>query len=338
MNNAFELIPFTIEIVGEVRENNLAEVMPSIREWLESINRNPQTDEEFGDAELDVKRLAEAEKRLKEAKDKALADASSIQELFKSIEDATGEIREARLELEKVIANEKEKRKADLVEEALATFDIDPMDARKFYLKGLQESMKGKRTLDSMKTALRIYATTQQGVITANRKAIETFEKAHGQDMTMDRRELEVKSAEFVTGELRRRFEAKKAADERKRLEAEAVEQKAAAAKAQAELEASKQPAAPAPLPTPPKIGTIPTGSKAPVENVVPFQSEAPVMEPISDVEEWKQFSATVYAAFALIKEHRERLRYSANVERAMAFGQGINPLWKAVNSKEVAS
>jgi len=341
MNHPLELTPFTLEIVGEVKLNNLSEIMPMIREGLATINRQPTTDEEFGQAELDVKKIKGAEDALKAAKDKAISDAASIQDFFKSIDDASKELAAARLELEKVIALKKEEVKTSIVDDALATFDIDSMDARRSFAKPLQEVMKGKRTLDSMRTACRVYAATQQAMIAKNRKAIETFEKAHGPDMTLDRRELELKSGEYVEGELRRRFEAKKAHDERKRLEAEAAEQKAAAAKAQAELAAAKAPDKPEPLPAPPKIGSIPTGSKAVApggSNVVPFSLE-PEPSTISEADEWNQFFATIKAAFSLIREHKMRLTHERNETDASELGAVVNAWSQSVRAKrEVAS
>jgi hypothetical protein len=234
MNNTFTIIPLAIEARGEVIASNVDEVREMVRAALSNINRNLTTDEEFGQAELDVKALKGAEEDFTSAKEKALRDAESLYNLFAAIDATVEEIRKPRLELENLIKKRKEEVKSELIDEALETFDIDPRDARKMFLGGLQGVIKGKRTLDSMRRELRVYAATQQGIITANRKSIQTFENAHGQDLTMDRTELELKSSEYVTGELRRRFEAKKAADERKRLEEEAAKARAAEAKAKA--------------------------------------------------------------------------------------------------------
>ena len=349
MNPTFQIIPLTIEARGEIIANNLPEFRELVREALGNINRDLRTDEEFGQAELDVKALKSAEDAVKAAAIQAFDE--KLKTMIDELNATAEEIRLPRLELEKLIAARKEEVKSEIIEAELANYDIDPMDARKAFLKSLQEAIKGKRTVESMQKACRIVQKTTHAVITTNRKSIESFENAHGQDMTMDRRELELKSGEFVNGELRRRFEAKKAADERKRLEEEAATQRAAAAKAQAELEASKQPEkgpsqampAMAPLPTPPKIGSIPVGAKAAApgeSNVVPFSAPAPAPElpTIGEAEEWKQVEETVYAAFALIKAHRERLVNRRNIDRLLAFGPMVNEAWKAVKNQEVAS
>lgn len=341
MNHSFTIIPLTIEARGEIITNNLPEFRELVREALGNINRDLKTDEEFGQAELDVKALKEAEETVRSAAIQAFDE--KLKALVDGLNETADEIRTPRLELENLIKKRKEEVKSELVEEALATFDIDPLDARKHYLSGLQGAMRGKRTLESMRRELRVYATTQQGIIATNRKSIETFENAHGQDMTMDRRELELKGNEYVTGELRRRFEAKKAADEKKRLEEEAATARAAEAKAKAEAEAAKKVAAaptkPAPLPTPPKIGSIPTGANAaPPSNVVPIHQPAEAQAAISEAQEWAEMTATVKAAFGLIKEHRERLIHDANKARINHFGALVNECWKESNRMEVTA
>jgi hypothetical protein len=64
----------------------------------------------------------------------------------------------------------------------------------------------------------------------------------------------------------------------------------------------------------------------------VPFALE-PTPETITEEDEWKQAEATVFAAFALIKEHRERLIHPRNMNRLMAFGPLVNHAWKEVKN-----
>ena len=340
MNHSFEIIPLTIEARGEVIASNVDEVREMVRAALCNINRDLNTDEEFGQAELDVKALKGAEDRFAEAKEKALKDAEALHELFAAIDATVEEIRKPRLELEKLIAKRKEEVKADLIAEAMGKLECASRLRQSAFGKSVAEAIKGKRTLDSMRKALDVTVTVHNGTIRKNRAAIESFAKAHGEDLVMDGEDLEVKSPDSVEAELRRRFEAKKATEDKKRLELEAAAAREAEAKAKAEAEAAKQPVKPAPLPEPPKIGGIPTGSKAAApgqSNVVPF-APSPEVPAITADEEWTQMEATVKAAFGLIKEHRERLVHDANKDRIAAFGAGVNALWKELNAKEVAS
>jgi hypothetical protein len=316
----FSIIPLTVETRGEIITNNLAEFRELVREALSSINRDLKTDEEFGQAELDVEALKAAEESVREAAIKSFDD--QLKALVDALNQAAEEIRVPRLELERLITARKEAVKSEIIEEHLAAFDIDPMDARRNYLTGLQNALKRKRTLESMRKACEVFRASSQAVIHANRKSIATFEAAHGQYLTMDRRELELKSSEYLTGELRRRFDVKKANDERKRLEEEAATARAAEAKAKAEMEQPK-PSSPNSLPTPPRAGSIPVGRRA---------KNGPTPE-----EEWAEMAARVKAAFAPIKEHRETLTHECNQRRMMRFGAAVNVLWRDICTMEVS-
>lgn len=330
-NHPFTIIPLTVEARGEIITNNLPEFRELVRQALGNVNRDLVSDEQFGQAELDVKALKEAEDAVRTAAVKAFDD--QLKALVDGLNETAEEIRVPRLELEKLIAKRKEDVKSEIIEEFLAAFDIDPKTARKHFLAGLQSNIKGKRTLESMRTACRVYQTTQQAMIIQSRASIERFVGKFGPELVMDRRELELKSVEAVEAELIRRIEAKKAADEAAKLKAEADAAKAETAKAQAALaEANKPPAAPPQKQ--PEGGSVSTPAAS---NVVPFAAEAPAPSAIGEAEEWKQITATVIAAFGLIKEHRERLTHEANRTRMLNFGSGVNALWKEINAKEGA-
>ncbi len=333
----FSIIPLTIETRGEIVTNNLAEFRELVREALGGINRDLKTDEEFGQAELDVKALKTAEESVRDAAIKSFDD--QLKALVDALNETAEEIRVPRLELERLIASRKESVKTEIVEEFLAAFDIDPLDARRNYLAGLQNAIKGKRTLESMRKACEVFQATSQAVIHTNRKSIATFEAAHGQDLTMDRRELELKSGEYLTGELRRRFDAKKAADERKRLEDEAAEAKAAEAKAKADLEASKKVVVENGSGVSERIGSQTMPAMAPLpqpppSNVIDMRTTEAVT--LSEAEEWAEMTATVKAAFGTVKAHRERLIHDANKRKIVSFGASVNAVW-ATLKEEVA-
>ena len=328
MNHPFELIPLTVEAKAEIIANNLPEFREMVKAAIAGINRDLATDEDFDQAAEDVKKLKYAEDTVRETALKVFDE--QIQALHGELNAAADEFRLPRLELEKLIKDRKEQLRAGIVETYLAEYDIDPMDAQRHFKAGLESATKGKRTVESMEMACRVYQSMTQSVIYKTRAIIESFEKAHGPEMVMDRRELELKSPEYVEGELRRRFEAKKAADERARLEAEAD-------KAKAELETTKAPAMKgmlpkSDLPPPPKIGSIPVG------NVVPFDKPK---EALTEDQEWMEMKATVIFAFGLIKEQKEKMRHDRNVAAIEAFGADVNAAWKIASEsrkqKEVA-
>lgn len=333
----FSVIPLTIEARGEIITNNLPEFRELVREALGNINRDLVTDEQFGQAELDVKALKEAEDAVRTAAVRAFDD--QLKALVDGLNDTAEEIRAPRLELEKLIAKRKEAVKSEIVEEFLAAFDIDPRDARKHFLLGLECAIKGKRTLESMRTACRVFQTTQQAKIIEARASIERFVGKFGKDLVMDARELELKGREAVEAELLRRYEAKQAADAAAKLKAEADDAKAEAAKAQAALaEANKPPAVPsiAADTTPANVEQGPwvnasntASATAPLATKPSIGDEQSATGNATADEEWTAFKAACLAAFKPLKEAREGLMHSTNVAKAQGFANMINQAWK---------
>lgn len=335
MKNTFDLIPLTIETRGEIITNNLPEFRELVRDALANINRELKTDEDFEQAEKDVKALKAAEDAVRAAAIKAFDD--QLKALVDGLNETAEDIRAPRLEIEKLIAKRKDEVKADLIRQAMERLDCAPRLRESIYGRSVADAVKGKRSFDGMSKALETMVTIHNGTIAKSRGMIETFERAHGPDLTMDREDLEVKSPDSVEGELRRRFESKKANEEKKRLEEEAVAARAAEAKAKAEAaaaeakaKAEEQPAT-APdqeatnvvpmkgmlpksdLPQPPKIGSIPTGP--------------------SVIAEWTAWISTCKEAFAALKLAREGMRHPCNRERAAILANSVNQGWKEMQA-----
>lgn len=302
------MIPLTIEVKGEVLSSNIKEFRELVTDALSRINREPSTDEQFGQAELDVKALKEAQDRVVQAKEKALKDAEDLHLLFSELDGANEEIREARLELERHIKDRKAQIKQHLFVEFLNLIECD-QHYRSRYRKQLEDSMKNKRTLDSIRSALDVMVTTINGSIRASRQRIQSFIEAHGSSLVQDAEELEHKPLDHVEVELRRRFDNFKAEHEAKQLREQAAKAKAEAEAAIAKAEAAAKPVTD--LPEPPKVGTTPTACKRPGAN-----------------EEWDQFEAEVFEAFAKVKAARAKLTHKRNQERATRFASETSKAW----------
>ena len=87
------------------------------------IKTDLQTDADFADAERTVKWCKEVEDRLDAAKQHALSQTASIDDLFRTIDAIKEEARQKRLTLDKLVKAEKENRKAEIVYEALPQDD-----------------------------------------------------------------------------------------------------------------------------------------------------------------------------------------------------------------------
>jgi hypothetical protein len=157
MKTETEIITLTIEAKGEIVRSNFPAFADMVRARLGEINRDLTTDEDFDQADADSKAIAGAEAALKTAKEKALADAEQLHALFAGIDGLSAELSKARLDLSRQITRRKEEAKAEIVSEFLSEYDIDPKDAHKHFRAGLEAAMKGKRTLESMRTACRTY-------------------------------------------------------------------------------------------------------------------------------------------------------------------------------------
>ncbi len=294
----------TIEARGEIVSSNFPAFAEMVRARLGEINRELKTDEDFDQADADAKAIAGAEADLKAAKAKALADAEQLQSLFESIDGLSGELAAARLDLSKQVAKRKEEAKADLVNEAANMIDCATR-LRGLFRPSLQEAVKGKRTLDSMQKALAATVMVHNALIQKSRSLIAEFVLGYGAELVMDSEDLELQSPESVEAELRRRFEAAAALEERKKLLVE-MDKLKVEAKPLSEQERRG-----------PKIESLPTGPSAKAE--------------------WIAFKGGVIAAFTGIKELRGRLQHDENIELAAWFAGEIGIIWKALKEMEEA-
>jgi multidrug resistance efflux pump len=305
-----EIITLEIEAKGEVVTSNFPAFAEMVRARLGEINRELCTDDDFDQADADAKAIAGAEAALKAAKEKALADAEQLHALFEGIDSLSAEMAAARLDLQKQITKRKEEAKDAILEEFLGLYDIDPRDARLHFLGGLRGSVKGKRTLDSMRTACRVYQSSTAATIHKARAILDRFEATHGPELIMDRRNLELTGPDAVEAELRRRWEAKKAAEALAKAKAET-------AAAQAAVQAAQKPAESAPQQLTPEPAAKP-------EN--PPQTESPaIIDGKSELVELNGFKADLMDAFRPLKAARASLRHPANIAKARDFADALN-------------
>lgn len=150
-----------IEVTGEVSASNLADYKEHALAVIRSINRNLKTDQDFADAEKSVKWCKEAEDRLVAAKQHALSQTQSIDELFRTIDEIGAELRSTRLELDRLVKAEKENVRNSIKLEAEAAFaeHIKRINARltpiqlPSVLCNVAQAMKGKRTVATLQDA-----------------------------------------------------------------------------------------------------------------------------------------------------------------------------------------
>ena len=241
-----DLPALTVHLVGQVTESNLADFKSVVTARIQAINTTLVTDNDFATADKMVKFLDDGEKRLELVKSQALAQTSSIDDLFRTIDSLKAEMRSKRLTLDKLVKAEKENRKAEIVmaatkELAAHTSAIHSRIQVNFFVPfNPAEAIKGLKSLDSMRDKVsvalanaKIEANSIADRIEANRKTVE--------DMSLfpDFAQVCTKQADDFAALLAMRIGQRKEAEE-KRLEAER-ERIRAEEQAKAKREAAEQ-------------------------------------------------------------------------------------------------
>lgn len=153
-----------IEVTGAVTASNLDSFKETALAVFKGIKRELTTDDDFANAEKTVKWCGDVEERLAAAKQHALSQTESIDALFRTIDDISAEARRVRLDLDKLVKAEKDRRKLELVSvptkalrEHIAALNTrlgrDLMPAIPADFAG---AIKGKKSFDSMQEAVNL--------------------------------------------------------------------------------------------------------------------------------------------------------------------------------------
>ncbi|MGC3004502.1 hypothetical protein ACPF8X_40530, partial [Streptomyces sp. G35A] len=251
----------TLRVEGRVLASNLDTFRAGAEDFLARLPKphELQTDQDFATADAAAKACADAESRIKAAKDAALAQMSDVDAILRTADEVAASIRAARLALEKAVKSEKEARKEQIVREAQAALSehITRLQGRVGILVPVRAdftgAIKGLKSLDSMRdkvgTALanaKIEASSLADLIEANRRTVD--------DMTLvpDFAQVCTKSAEDFQALLALRRQQRAEQEERRRAEQEErermlqeqAEQQAAQASAALLAQAKEQAAA----------------------------------------------------------------------------------------------
>lgn len=107
----------SLRVEGRVLASNLDAFKAGAEAFIARLPRPAelQTDQDFADAEKAVKACAEAEDKIKAAKDAGLAQMADVEAVMRAADTIAATIRTARLALDKAVNAEKEARKAEIV-------------------------------------------------------------------------------------------------------------------------------------------------------------------------------------------------------------------------------
>ncbi len=113
-----DLPALVVQIDGGVKSSNIATYQQAAMAYIDAINTDLSTDDDFAQAEVNVKFCKSAESELDTVKKAAMAQAADIDELFRTIDHLKESLRSKRLTLEKLVKARKQQIKQEIVSEA----------------------------------------------------------------------------------------------------------------------------------------------------------------------------------------------------------------------------
>lgn len=174
---AAALPALVVQTEGKVVSSNLMAYQKAAEKFLSTIKTDLQDDQDFADAEYNVKFCGEAEAKLEHAKAAALAQTSTIDEVMRTVDHIKAQFRSKRLELEKLVKTRKEQIKETILNDGrrayadhVATLETEIAPIRlQLVTPDFAGAMKAKRTLASLHDA--VGTTLANAKIAANTQA-----------------------------------------------------------------------------------------------------------------------------------------------------------------------
>lgn len=168
-----------VQTEGKVVSSNLAAYKFAAERFLVGIKTDLQDDQDFADAEYNVKFCGEAEDKLELAKAAALAQTSTIDEVMRTVDHIKEQFRAKRLQLEKLVKVRKEQIKEAILHEGKRDYADHVIALEKEIVPlrlALQQpdfsgAMKNKRTLASLHDA--VNTTLANAKIAASQQATD---------------------------------------------------------------------------------------------------------------------------------------------------------------------
>jgi putative phage-type endonuclease len=171
-----------IQIKGEVTLSNLPEFKEAATAFIANINTELLTDEDFANAEANVTFCKEAEENIEATKKSAIAQTASIDELMRTLDFISAQLRDKRLDLSGKVKTEKENRKLqiikaaqdDLVKHFMAlSAEIKPIGLNTTPA-DFAGAIKGKKTITGMQGAVNQVLADSKIILDATARDIRT--------------------------------------------------------------------------------------------------------------------------------------------------------------------
>jgi predicted phage-related endonuclease len=169
-----------VQIKGEVTFSNLPIVKAKADQFIANIKTDLQNDDDFANAEATVKFCGEAETNLELAKQAAIAQTASIDDVMRTIDYIRDQLREKRLMLEKLVKTRKDQIKEQILVgvkkkfvDHVATLEAEIVPIRLVYQAcDFAGAMKNKRTLATLHNAVDTELANAKIAVDAIAKAV----------------------------------------------------------------------------------------------------------------------------------------------------------------------
>jgi len=256
----------SVVVRGEITASNLTEITPQFDAYLENINTELSTDQDFADAEANAKNCREMAKRIEALQENIIGQMVSVNEVNGVLENYKKAFNAIGLKLEKAVKDQKESLKTQAIMKAKISYadfvtelnkGIDIPLSHRLVCPDFATAIKGVKTLESMQsrindalangkaeaTALANDVKTKVAYISESIKGYEHLFKIDAIVFSdIDYIKLHIQSIKDAEDVRRAKHEAaikeQAEADARAKIEAEAKAKEAAEIKAREELEA----------------------------------------------------------------------------------------------------
>lgn len=249
-----------LHVEGRVVSCNLDDFKIGAKAFLERLPKADElkTDQNFADAEAAVKACSEAEDRIKAAKASAMAQAASIDDVFREVDHVAELIRAARLALNNTVKSRKEQIRAEIIAEGQKALrdHIEAANQRigKPYMPAIAadfvSAIKGMKKLDNMRDAIadelakaKVAATEAENRVLRNLTTLRSEAADYG-FLFADTAQIILKEPDDLAALVKMRIAEHKEAEAKRAAEKQAAEAAAAAIEA---AKASAPPPAAAP-------------------------------------------------------------------------------------------
>ncbi|MES2488523.1 MAG: YqaJ viral recombinase family protein [Pseudomonadota bacterium] len=263
VGRAPEALPaLDIRVMGMVQSSNLAEFKEQAIAVFKNISTDLNTDQEFADAAKTVTWCKGIEEKLDLAKENALGQTKTIDELFRAIDEIKEEARTKRLALDKLVTKRKDERRLEIVQGGKNAFDehIAAINTRLGKIKlpdvivDFGGAIKGLKLFSTMQDAVdtelaraKIEANTAAEKIEVNLGSLRTLAKDHA-FLFADAQQLVMKENDYLVLLIKSRITAHETEQQRIRDEQTAKEEQARLDAVAEEARRATEEATPAPV------------------------------------------------------------------------------------------